>query len=143
METELERMTRQADDAQELCVEQCMEGRIAELERDLEIVQAHAERNEAAASRFQMSLAERDEEVAELERREALLTAYIVALQAVERGANDFTLYNAQVDALHATRTALADAGFPWPEDQPCPTCGSAVVNLDCWRCVGAENPQS
>jgi hypothetical protein len=75
--------------------------RIEELERDLEIVQAHAERNEAAATRFQFSLAERDEEVAELERREALLTAFVVAYDDWNAGRSDSD------DAIFDSRDAL------------------------------------
>jgi hypothetical protein len=86
--------------------------RIAELERDLEIVQAHAERNEAAATRFQLSLAERDEEVAELERREALLTAVATACYGTPNG--DYGIEDT-VEWLEALN-ALTDAGFPWTE---------------------------
>jgi hypothetical protein len=82
------------------------------------------------------------EENAELERREALLTAFVVAFDT------DF-YYAAQAGEpavnFRLAQTMARDAidWIPQPEDQPCPTCGSAVVNLDCWRCVGAENPRS
>lgn len=83
---------------------------------------------------------ELEAKVAELERREALLTAVVDARDRYI--ANPHSESEWRIEELHKARQALTDAGFPWTEEPVCGTCGTTFSH-DCWRCVGAEDPRS
>lgn len=85
--------------------------------------------------------------IAELERREALLTEAVMAVKAIRSDPVGERLIDAW-NRFYRADGALTDAGFPWPTgtgeepDSVCPACGE-TFSTDCWRCVGAEDPRS
>lgn len=115
--------------------------------------------------RYITVMTERDEcqtRVAELERREALLTFGWLAANALllaQKNAEDAGSDEEWIEEIDAPLVVaakafseahrnLGEAGFPWPTgsrkepDSVCPACGE-TFSADCWRCVGAEDPRS
>ncbi len=110
---------------------------------------------ELIAEQCQEKLYVASERILELERREALLTANVIACERRRSyrapkppmSMNDAEVHAWSLDemaidlAMVNTYAALTEAGFPWRQPV-CPECGE-TFSYDCWRCVGAENPRS